>query len=76
MSETIIWTHNRMYFMRWSYESHAQPKMENQPFMSPGGSVAQLYPRELGAHFSRLLRHAWATVELFSFPGHHTGVPS
>jgi hypothetical protein len=24
-------------------------------------------------HFSRLLRHAWVTVELFLFPGHHTG---
>jgi len=24
-------------------------------------------------HFSRLLRHAWVTVGLFLFPGHHTG---
>jgi hypothetical protein len=27
----------------------------------------------LGTHFSRLLRHAWVTVGLFLFPGHHTG---
>jgi hypothetical protein len=26
------------------------------------------------SHFSRLLRHAWVTVGLFLFPGHHTGV--
>jgi hypothetical protein len=25
------------------------------------------------SHFSRLLRHAWVTVGLFLFPGHHTG---
>jgi hypothetical protein len=25
----------------------------------------------LGTHFSRLLRHAWNTVGLFLFPGHH-----
>jgi hypothetical protein len=24
-------------------------------------------------HFSRLLRHAWVTVGLFLFPGHHAG---
>jgi hypothetical protein len=36
--------------------------------------VAQLYPQAPGTHFSRLLRHAWVTVELFSFPGHHTGI--
>ena len=27
--------------------------------------MAQLYPQALGARFSRLLRHAWATVGLF-----------
>jgi hypothetical protein len=27
--------------------------------------VAQLYPQEPSTHFSRLLRHAWATVGLF-----------
>jgi hypothetical protein len=35
--------------------------------------MAQLYPQAPGTHFSRLLRHAWVTVELFLFPGHHTG---
>jgi hypothetical protein len=27
----------------------------------------------MATHFSRLLRHAWVTVGLFLFPGHHTG---
>jgi hypothetical protein len=35
--------------------------------------MAQLYPQAPGSHFSRLLRHAWVTVGLFLFPGHHTG---
>jgi len=26
----------------------------------------------VATHFSRLLRHAWVTVGLFLFPGHHT----
>jgi hypothetical protein len=30
----------------------------------------------VATHFSRLLRHAWVTVGLFLFPGHHTGDPS
>jgi hypothetical protein len=33
--------------------------------------VVQLYPQAPGIHFSRLLRHAWVTVGLFLFPGHH-----
>jgi hypothetical protein len=33
-----------------------------------------IFPRgRVATHFSRLLRHAWVTVELFLFPGHHTG---
>jgi hypothetical protein len=35
-------------------------------FISLRGRVA--------THFSRLLRHAWVTVGLFLFPGHHTGM--
>jgi len=27
----------------------------------------------VATHFSHLLRHAWVTVGLFLFPGHHTG---
>jgi hypothetical protein len=42
-------------------------------FISPRGRVAQLYPWAPDTHFSRLLRHAWVTVGLFLFPGHHTG---
>jgi hypothetical protein len=30
--------------------------------------VAQLYPQAPSTHFSRLLRHAWATVGLFFSP--------
>jgi hypothetical protein len=51
------------------------PNLEDQAsvFMTPGDMVAQLYLREPGTHFSRLLRHAWVTVGLFLNPGHHTG---
>jgi hypothetical protein len=51
------------------------PTLEDQAsvFISPRGRVAQLYPQARGTHFSRLLRHAWVTVGLFLFPGHHTG---
>jgi hypothetical protein len=52
------------------------PTLEDQAsvlFISPRGRVAQLYPQAPGTHFSRLLRHAWVTVGLFLFPGHHTG---
>jgi hypothetical protein len=28
----------------------------------------------VATHFSRLLRHAWFTVELFLLPGHNTGI--
>jgi hypothetical protein len=34
--------------------------------------VAQLYPQAPGTHFSRLFRHAWATVGLFLFFGRYT----
>jgi hypothetical protein len=36
--------------------------------------VAQLYPQALSTHFSRLLRHAWATVGLFFSPVTTRGV--
>jgi hypothetical protein len=51
------------------------PNLEDQVslFMTPGDRMAQLYPQALGAHFSRLLRHAWVTVGLFFNPGHHAG---
>ena len=54
--------------------AHPTPNLEGQLslFISPGERVAQLYPRALGAHFSCLLRHAWATVGLF-LPSHHAG---
>jgi hypothetical protein len=41
------------------------PEGQVSVFISPRGRVA--------THFSRLLRHAWVTVGLFLFPGHHTG---
>jgi hypothetical protein len=42
------------------------PGEQASVFISPRGRVA--------THFSRLLRHAWVTVGLFLFPGHHTGI--
>jgi hypothetical protein len=41
------------------------PEDQVSVFISPRGRVT--------THFSRLLRHAWVTVGLFLFPGHHTG---
>jgi hypothetical protein len=41
------------------------PEDQASVFISPRGRMA--------THFSRLLRHAWVTVGLFLFPGHHTG---
>jgi hypothetical protein len=41
------------------------PEDQASVFISPRGRVA--------THFSRLLQHAWVTVGLFLFPGHHTG---
>jgi hypothetical protein len=43
------------------------PEDQASVFISPSGRVA--------THFSRLLRHAWATVGLLLFRGHHTGTP-
>jgi hypothetical protein len=50
------------------------PNLEEQAsvFITPGDRVTQLYPQALGTHFSRLLRHAWATMGLFLPSGHHT----
>jgi hypothetical protein len=41
------------------------PEDQASVFISSRGRVA--------THFSHLLRHAWVTVGLFLFPGHHTG---
>jgi hypothetical protein len=43
------------------------PEDRASVFISPRGRMA--------THFSRLLRHAWVTVGLFLFPGHHTSTP-
>ena len=37
-------------------------------FITLGGKVAQLYTQAPGAHFSRLLLHAWAAVGLLFSP--------
>jgi hypothetical protein len=42
------------------------PEDQASLFIFPRGRVA--------THFSRLLRHAWVTVGLFLFPGHHMGI--
>jgi hypothetical protein len=46
-----------------------------RPTPIPEGQVSVfISPRvRVATHFSRLLRHAWVTVGLFLFPGHHTG---
>jgi hypothetical protein len=41
------------------------PEDQDSVFISPRDRVA--------TQFSRLLRHAWVTVRLFLFAGHHTG---
>jgi len=38
---------------------------QSSVYMFSRDSVVQLYPRTLGIHFSRLLRHAWTTLGLF-----------
>jgi hypothetical protein len=45
------------------------------PNPHPGGPGLCIYipQRQGGYPFSCLLRHAWVTVGLFLFPGHHTG---
>jgi hypothetical protein len=46
------------------------PNLEDQVsiLISPGDWVAQLYSQAPSTHFSRLLQHAWVTVELFFSP--------
>jgi hypothetical protein len=60
----------------WGLFQRPTPNLEDQAsvFMTPGDREAQLYPQELGTHFTRLLRHAWVTVGLFFNPGLHTGL--
>ena len=45
-----------------------QPGEPGHQFYIPQRQGGPFMPPALGAHFSRLLRHAWAAVELFSFP--------
>jgi hypothetical protein len=40
--------------------------------VTPEDRVTQLHPQALGTYFSRLLRHAWATLGLLLSSGHHT----
>jgi hypothetical protein len=59
----------KFYFLQGRIVSPTpNPLPEDQAFVfiTPRGMVA--------THFSRLLRHAWVTVGLFLFPGHHTGI--
>jgi hypothetical protein len=57
---------------------HPTPNLEDQVsiFISPGDWVAQLYTQAPNTHFSRLLRHIWATLGVFFSPvttrGHRT----
>jgi hypothetical protein len=49
-----------------------QPGGPDLCICDPEDRVTQLYPQALGTHFSRLLRHAWATLGPFLSSGHHT----
>jgi hypothetical protein len=53
----------------------SQGRVIPTPNPHPGGPGLCIYipQRQGGCPFSRLLRHAWVTVGLFLFPGHHTG---
>jgi hypothetical protein len=65
-----------IFFYRvWLSAPRLTHNLEDQAFVfaSSAGRVAQLYPQAPGTHFSGLLRHAWATLGLFLFTGHHTG---
>jgi len=56
---------NKSGFTGRRSRSHAQPGLRIYP---PGDKVVQLYPRTRGIHFSRFLRHAWATLGIFLSP--------
>jgi hypothetical protein len=58
---------NCWLFLGWGRSPRPTPNLEEQVsiFISPGDWVVQLYPQVPSTHFSRLLRHAWATVGLF-----------
>jgi hypothetical protein len=51
---------------------NTQPGVPGLRICDPRDRVTQLYPQALGTLFSRLLRHAWATLSLFLSSGHHT----
>jgi hypothetical protein len=71
----ISWRLLNIFYRVGLLVPRSTPTLEDQAsvFIPPRGRVAQLYPQVPGTHFSRLLRHAWVTVGLFLFPGHHTG---
>jgi hypothetical protein len=70
-----FWFPNREFsFTGWGYQPHTQPptwRTRSHNYNS-WDSVALLYPQALGTHFSRLLRHAWATEGLCFNPDHPT----
>jgi hypothetical protein len=59
--------HNSWLFLRWQVDlsPNPQPGGSAHRIFNPRGRIAQLYPQAAGIHFSRLLRPAWAAVELF-----------
>jgi hypothetical protein len=63
-------------WLAWRWRPVTSGNWTPNIYIPSGARVAQLYPHVLGAHFSRLLRHAWTTLALFFTPGHHTGVMS
>jgi hypothetical protein len=55
-------------FTGWGFQPHDQPPTSR----TMPQFLTELYPQALGNHFSRLLRHAFATLGLFLTSGRHT----
>jgi hypothetical protein len=75
MGHSLPWISWQQDFYRvWLSTTRPIPNLEYQAsiFVIPGDRVTQPYPQTLGTHFSRLLRHAWATLGLFLSSGQHT----
>ena len=67
-----FWFPNRQFFLRGEMVNPTLNPQHGEPgpiFITHGTG----WPQALCTYFSRLLRHAWATVGLFFNPGHYTG---
>jgi hypothetical protein len=77
MDHSLPWISWPQDFYRvWLSTPRQTLNLEGQAsiFVTPEDRVTQLYPQALGTHFSRPLRHAWATLGLFISSGHRTEI--